>query len=321
MRLAHDDPQVPENARPRWNCKRRARGVGWSRDRSRHGVVPAARRARARRAVSHLREPALRTGLSGKPARHRRYVRAGSGGGVDERRRRRQQRGSVASPPKSAGSWRPAAWGPGQRAEAARRWAAAWAGRRPWAAERRVPWGRWAGTPTRQGRRSLTAGGSQAQRSHSASSPTFRSCLGPPMFTDEKRRARRLRLRSAAHARARGDPGVHVDEGVDADPARPDEPAHCAGGKCGLRWARDYKLSTAVWVGLIAVAGVAAGTGIVMIVYLDESYSRLRPAHLRARFFVTCLVSGLASGLVSGLRLNCVPVEGIGLGDARRSRP
>jgi Cu(I)/Ag(I) efflux system membrane protein CusA/SilA len=36
----------------------------------------------------------------------------------------------------------------------------------------------------------------------------------------------------------------------------------------------DYRLSTAVWVGLIAVAGVAAGTGIVMVVYLDEAYAR-----------------------------------------------
>ena len=36
----------------------------------------------------------------------------------------------------------------------------------------------------------------------------------------------------------------------------------------------DYNLSTAVWVGLIAVAGVAAETGIVMIVYLDEAFHR-----------------------------------------------
>jgi len=36
----------------------------------------------------------------------------------------------------------------------------------------------------------------------------------------------------------------------------------------------DYNLSTAVWVGLIAVAGVAAGTGIVMVVYLDEAFGR-----------------------------------------------
>jgi Cu(I)/Ag(I) efflux system membrane protein CusA/SilA len=38
----------------------------------------------------------------------------------------------------------------------------------------------------------------------------------------------------------------------------------------------DYNLSTAVWVGLIAVAGVAAETGIVMVVYLDEAFERHR---------------------------------------------
>jgi copper/silver efflux system protein len=38
----------------------------------------------------------------------------------------------------------------------------------------------------------------------------------------------------------------------------------------------DYNLSTAVWVGLIAVAGVAAETGIVMVVYLDEAFDRYR---------------------------------------------
>jgi Cu(I)/Ag(I) efflux system membrane protein CusA/SilA len=35
-----------------------------------------------------------------------------------------------------------------------------------------------------------------------------------------------------------------------------------------------YNLSTAAWVGLIAVAGVAAETGIVMVVYLDEAFER-----------------------------------------------
>lgn len=35
----------------------------------------------------------------------------------------------------------------------------------------------------------------------------------------------------------------------------------------------DYNLSTAVWVGLIAVGGVAAQTGIVVVVYLDQSYA------------------------------------------------
>ncbi|HET9327322.1 MAG TPA: efflux RND transporter permease subunit [Candidatus Eisenbacteria bacterium] len=37
-----------------------------------------------------------------------------------------------------------------------------------------------------------------------------------------------------------------------------------------------YNLSTAVWVGLIAVAGLAAQTGIVIVVYLDEAFLRAR---------------------------------------------
>ncbi len=38
----------------------------------------------------------------------------------------------------------------------------------------------------------------------------------------------------------------------------------------------NYNLSTAVWVGVIALAGVAAETGVVMIVYLDEAYANAR---------------------------------------------
>jgi Cu(I)/Ag(I) efflux system membrane protein CusA/SilA len=44
----------------------------------------------------------------------------------------------------------------------------------------------------------------------------------------------------------------------------------------------NYNLSTAVWVGLIAVAGVAAETGIVMVVYLDEAFERyMRAGRIR----------------------------------------
>jgi Cu(I)/Ag(I) efflux system membrane protein CusA/SilA len=47
-------------------------------------------------------------------------------------------------------------------------------------------------------------------------------------------------------------------------------------GSIWLLAALDYNLSTAVWVGLIAVGGVAAETGIVMVVYLDEAFERFR---------------------------------------------
>jgi copper/silver efflux system protein len=45
----------------------------------------------------------------------------------------------------------------------------------------------------------------------------------------------------------------------------------------GAIWYLDYlgyNLSVAVWVGIIALAGVAAETGVVMLVYLDEAYER-----------------------------------------------
>ncbi|MGE0447120.1 MAG: efflux RND transporter permease subunit, partial [Vicinamibacterales bacterium] len=45
-------------------------------------------------------------------------------------------------------------------------------------------------------------------------------------------------------------------------------------GSVWLLYLLHYNLSTAVWVGLIAVAGVAAETGIVMVVYLDEAFER-----------------------------------------------
>jgi Cu(I)/Ag(I) efflux system membrane protein CusA/SilA len=38
----------------------------------------------------------------------------------------------------------------------------------------------------------------------------------------------------------------------------------------------DYNLSTATWVGLIAVGGVAAQTGIVVVVYLDQAFQAWR---------------------------------------------
>jgi Cu(I)/Ag(I) efflux system membrane protein CusA/SilA len=47
-------------------------------------------------------------------------------------------------------------------------------------------------------------------------------------------------------------------------------------GSVWLLAALDYHLSTAVWVGLIALGGVAAETGVVMIVYLDEAFERFR---------------------------------------------
>jgi Cu(I)/Ag(I) efflux system membrane protein CusA/SilA len=49
-------------------------------------------------------------------------------------------------------------------------------------------------------------------------------------------------------------------------------------GSVWLLWLLDYRLSTAVWVGIIALVGLAAQTGIVMIVYIDTAYERRRQA-------------------------------------------
>jgi Cu(I)/Ag(I) efflux system membrane protein CusA/SilA len=49
-------------------------------------------------------------------------------------------------------------------------------------------------------------------------------------------------------------------------------------GSIWLLWALDYRTSTAVWVGVIALIGLAAQTGIVMIVYLDRAYEKRKAA-------------------------------------------
>jgi Cu(I)/Ag(I) efflux system membrane protein CusA/SilA len=47
-------------------------------------------------------------------------------------------------------------------------------------------------------------------------------------------------------------------------------------GGVWLMWLLDYNLSVAVAVGFIALAGVAAETGVVMLIYLDQAWQRIR---------------------------------------------
>src|SRR5690606_39178868 len=49
-------------------------------------------------------------------------------------------------------------------------------------------------------------------------------------------------------------------------------------GAVWLLWLLDYRLSTAVWIGVIALAGLAAQTGIIMIVYIDHALEERRRA-------------------------------------------
>jgi len=50
----------------------------------------------------------------------------------------------------------------------------------------------------------------------------------------------------------------------------------CLVGAAWLMWALEFNMSIAVGVGVIAVAGLAAETGVVMLVYLDEAIARYR---------------------------------------------
>jgi Cu(I)/Ag(I) efflux system membrane protein CusA/SilA len=47
-------------------------------------------------------------------------------------------------------------------------------------------------------------------------------------------------------------------------------------GAIWLLWFMDYHLSLAVWVGIIALAGLDAETGAVMLLYLDTSFERFK---------------------------------------------
>jgi len=62
----------------------------------------------------------------------------------------------------------------------------------------------------------------------------------------------------------------------------------------------DYRLSTAVWVGVIALVGLAAQTGIVMIVYIDQAYHRrLREGRIRS---LDDIVEAHAEGTIQRVR-------------------
>ena len=67
-----------------------------------------------------------------------------------------------------------------------------------------------------------------------------------------------------------------------------------------LMWWLDYNLSIAVWVGIIALAGVSAETGVVMLLYLDVTYKKaVRDGRMRHR---RDLVDAVFQGAVKRVR-------------------
>jgi Cu(I)/Ag(I) efflux system membrane protein CusA/SilA len=62
----------------------------------------------------------------------------------------------------------------------------------------------------------------------------------------------------------------------------------------------DYRLSTAVWVGVIALVGLAAQTGVVMIVYIDQAYHRrLREGRIQS---LSDIIEAHAEGTIQRVR-------------------
>ena len=71
-------------------------------------------------------------------------------------------------------------------------------------------------------------------------------------------------------------------------------------GAFWLLYLLDYNLSIAVWVGIIALAGLAAETGVVMLLYLDVAYNdAVREGRMRNK---KDLVDAIYHGAVTRLR-------------------
>jgi Cu(I)/Ag(I) efflux system membrane protein CusA/SilA len=84
-------------------------------------------------------------------------------------------------------------------------------------------------------------------------------------------------------------------------------------GGIWLLWALDYNVSIAVGVGFIALAGVAAETGVVMLMYLDHAYQeQVERCRLEGRpFTANDLYSALMTGAAERLRPKMMTVAAI----------
>jgi Cu(I)/Ag(I) efflux system membrane protein CusA/SilA len=83
-------------------------------------------------------------------------------------------------------------------------------------------------------------------------------------------------------------------------------------GAFWLLWFLGYNLSVAVWVGIIALAGVDAETGVVMLLYLDQAYDKAK-ADGRMRS-MTDLQAAVEEGAVKRIRPKMMTVMAILLG-------
>ncbi len=83
-------------------------------------------------------------------------------------------------------------------------------------------------------------------------------------------------------------------------------------GSIWMLWLMGYHLSIAVWVGIIALAGLAAQTGTVMIIYLDEAfYAWKRAGRMKTQHD---LFEAITYGAVQRVRPKLMTVSMITLG-------
>jgi Cu(I)/Ag(I) efflux system membrane protein CusA/SilA len=75
-------------------------------------------------------------------------------------------------------------------------------------------------------------------------------------------------------------------------------------GGVWLMWWLNFNLSVAVAVGFIALAGVAAETGVVMLIYLDNAFKELRAQRARDGTLFTRddLYAAIMTGAVERVR-------------------
>jgi len=64
-------------------------------------------------------------------------------------------------------------------------------------------------------------------------------------------------------------------------------------GAIWFLWILDYQMSVAVWIGLIALAGLDAETGVVMLLYLDRAFEKARQSG-------TMTIAGLKAAIDEG---------------------
>jgi Cu(I)/Ag(I) efflux system membrane protein CusA/SilA len=83
-------------------------------------------------------------------------------------------------------------------------------------------------------------------------------------------------------------------------------------GGVWIMWLLDYNLSIAVAVGFIALAGVAAETGVVMVIYLDHAWEAVTQG--RRRPTLAELAGAIEHGAVNRVRPKLMTVLAIMLG-------